>query len=53
MFFCRGCGKEIHESAPACPYCGALQNIAVVSSDTIPEEVKGWSWGLTTGVFPA
>lgn len=23
--FCRGCGKEIHESAPACPQCGAPQ----------------------------
>lgn len=25
MVFCRGCGKEIHETAPACPMCGALQ----------------------------
>lgn len=25
MVFCRGCGKEIHESAPACPHCGAPQ----------------------------
>ena len=25
MVFCRGCGKEIHETAPACPLCGALQ----------------------------
>ena len=25
MIFCRGCGKEIHESAPACPHCGAPQ----------------------------
>jgi len=25
MVFCRGCGKEIHESAPACPHCGATQ----------------------------
>jgi hypothetical protein len=23
--FCRGCGKEIHETAPACPQCGAPQ----------------------------
>ena len=27
MVFCRGCGKEIHESAPTCPQCGALQRI--------------------------
>ena len=25
MVFCRGCGKEIHESAPACPHCGMPQ----------------------------
>jgi len=25
MVFCRGCGKEIHETAPACPHCGATQ----------------------------
>ena len=25
MVFCRGCGKEIHDSAPACPSCGAIQ----------------------------
>ena len=23
MVFCRGCGKEIHDSAPTCPTCGA------------------------------
>lgn len=23
MVFCRGCGKEVHESAPTCPHCGA------------------------------
>lgn len=25
MVFCRGCGKSIHESARACPGCGATQ----------------------------
>ncbi len=25
MVFCRGCGKEIHETAPMCPHCGAPQ----------------------------
>jgi len=25
MVYCRGCGKEIHESAPTCPHCGAPQ----------------------------
>ena len=23
--FCRGCGKQIHETAPTCPHCGAPQ----------------------------
>jgi TM2 domain-containing membrane protein YozV len=25
MVFCRGCGKEIHDSALTCPLCGAVQ----------------------------
>jgi len=25
MVYCRGCGQEIHESAEACPGCGAAQ----------------------------
>lgn len=25
--FCYGCGKEIHETAPSCPHCGALQKM--------------------------
>ena len=25
MVFCRGCGKEIHDSAISCPHCGAMQ----------------------------
>jgi TM2 domain-containing membrane protein YozV len=25
MIFCRGCGKEIHETAETCPHCGAPQ----------------------------
>ena len=27
MVFCRGCGKEIHETAPTCPHCGAVQRV--------------------------
>ena len=26
--YCRGCGAGIHESAPACPKCGAPQHVA-------------------------
>ncbi|MFM2408896.1 MAG: hypothetical protein RL358_1638 [Pseudomonadota bacterium] len=46
MVFCRGCGKEIHESAPACPQCGAPQSTkSTVVVEAIPDGVKGWSWG--------
>lgn len=27
MVYCRGCAKQIHESAPTCPSCGAVQGI--------------------------
>lgn len=26
MLFCRGCGKQIHDTAPNCPHCGAPQD---------------------------
>jgi len=29
MVYCRGCAKEIHESAPTCPHCGAVQEVAM------------------------
>ncbi|RUO23002.1 hypothetical protein CWE09_13810 [Aliidiomarina minuta] len=28
MIYCRGCGKELHESAISCPHCGARQQSA-------------------------
>lgn len=27
MVFCRGCGKELHSTAKACPHCGASQSV--------------------------
>jgi uncharacterized membrane protein YhaH (DUF805 family) len=27
MVYCRGCGKEIHHTAPTCPHCGAVQGM--------------------------
>ena len=32
MVFCRACGKQMHETATACPACGATQ-VAAGSSD--------------------
>jgi len=31
MVHCRGCGQQIHETAPTCPHCGAPQ-IAVTGA---------------------
>lgn len=49
MIFCRGCGKQIHETAPKCPHCGAVQagaaKVEVAAEPPIPAGVKGWSWG--------
>jgi len=33
MVFCRGCGKEIHESAITCPNCGAPQKTEYSATD--------------------
>jgi hypothetical protein len=51
MIFCRGCGKEIHESASTCPHCGAPQKVQNLASDSnssglkyiIPIGRSGWA----------
>lgn len=45
MVFCRGCGKEIHETARACPQCGAPQRGGFAGESDLPDGVRGWSWG--------
>ncbi|MGF6208507.1 DUF4190 domain-containing protein [Pseudomonas frederiksbergensis] len=35
MVFCRACAKEIHETAPACPQCGASQPVALAATPGI------------------
>lgn len=47
MVFCRGCGKDIHETAPTCPHCGALQVAFIKNAQgsPLPDGVTGWSWG--------
>lgn len=35
MVFCRGCGKEIHETAVSCPQCGAVQGVKSLSQKRI------------------
>lgn len=61
MVYCRGCGKEIHGTAPTCPMCGAPQGMppgtsgaAMAGSATeVPAGVAGWSWGafLLSGIW--
>lgn len=47
MVHCRGCGTSIHETAIICPKCGAPQGSVqnAHSSVTVPDGIKGWSWG--------
>jgi len=46
MVFCRGCAKELHESAPSCVHCGAPQALtASKAQGAVPDGVRGWSWG--------
>lgn len=40
MVFCRGCGTTIHESASACPKCGAVQKAGEAASTA----AKGTLW---------
>ena len=60
MVFCRGCGKEIHETAVTCPLCGAPQNtptapekrkVVYTSYDQVPWYRKEWFAWLSFFVF--
>ncbi len=46
MVYCRGCGKEIHETALTCPACGAQQLIKPVTTETSSRstgKLIGWA----------
>jgi len=53
MPFCPKCGKEVSEGFMFCPECGQRLKVGVTPENTsgqgklatVPEEVKGWSWG--------
>jgi type IV pilus assembly protein PilA len=56
MIYCRGCGKQIHETAPTCPHCGAPQSTAsgsgqYTSYDQVPWYRKNWFAILCAFVF--
>lgn len=50
MVFCRGCGKEIHETAPMCPHCGAPQ---VAVSSALKSQTVAGLWCSFLGAFGA
>jgi len=53
MPFCPKCGKEVGAGFTFCPDCGQRLKVGVTSENTsgqgelatVPEEIKGWSWG--------
>ena len=67
MVFCRGCGKEIHETAISCPQCGAIQGKQnVVTKSRVTAAVLAlllgglgihkfytgaWGWGILYILF--
>lgn len=58
MVSCKGCGKEIHETASACPHCGAPQETTKISNDAklkllIESKKKsGWIAALLNWIIP-
>lgn len=44
MVFCRGCGKEIHETAATCPHCGAQQTAPAPAANVAGDEVQAFDW---------
>lgn len=47
MVFCRGCGKEIHITAPTCPNCGAPQaSTSNAGSISFPLSSSGGKYGF-------
>jgi len=53
MPFCSVCGKEVRHTDSFCPNCGQRIRTAISPDNTsgqgeaatVPEEIKGWSWG--------
>lgn len=51
MVFCRGCGKEIHETALMCPHCGAPQKKLSTKSKTTAALLAFFLGGLGAHKF--
>ena len=53
MVYCRGCGKQIHKTAPTCPSCGALQVTELNESGALRTQTAAGLWCLFLGQFGA
>lgn len=53
MVFCRGCGKQIHKTAYACPSCGATQAVDESSNTTLKSQTAAGLWCVFLGQFGA
>ena len=55
MTYCTGCGHQIHETAPACPQCGAVQPAAKLTVQA-GKKAQGTLWlpvpALVCGLIP-
>lgn len=50
MIFCRGCGKEIHETASSCPFCGALQTgVIQEKKKQVRSQTTAFLWTIFLG----
>lgn len=46
MVFCRGCGGQIHSTAPSCPQCGAPQREVAELAQAVAAVDNGVVWVL-------
>lgn len=49
MVYCRGCGKQIHNTAPTCPSCGAIQVIGLKDSGDLRTQTAAGLWCVFLG----
>lgn len=51
--YCRGCGQSLHESAPTCPKCGAVQRTASGGAVSGRDRVTAGLLAILLGSFGA
>ena len=51
MVFCRGCGKQIHESAQNCPHCGAPHSLLAVTTGSANNSLWMPIASVVLGIF--